>query len=289
MGALRFSRRTNSAEVGNELRMYARTRSQKEGFTTNPFNGSSPGPAGRYTIFMVSRTRQLPGDTGSHPLLHLSSPGGPGLTLNQRSVECIEAKGGGATGSVCQGRVACPRCTEGAYGTMGTYSLIFGSSEDDNSCASQCANASVLVSANITVVEQRTKNTGCAQSRPPPSCLAAQGADHTLHFARDWKVIALRVDGGEVRGYLNGAHAMHPPPLHVTAAAPDIVGLGFGAATMGGGGGAETYGNVDLAELLLYDDALSPQEMDRIGFYLAVKFGISSPSIGLYSKVSKVL
>ena len=286
MGALRFSRRTNSASVGNELRMYTRTRSQKEGFTTNPFNGSSPGPAGRYTIFMVARTRQLPGDTGSHPLLHLTSPGGPGLALHQRSVECIEAKGGGATGSVCQGRVACPRCTEGAYANMGTYSLIFGSREDDNSCASQCSNASVfVVSTNITVVEQKTKNTGCAQSRPPPSCLAAQGADHTLHFARDWKVIALRVDGGEVRGYLNGAHAMHPPPLHVSAAAPDIVGLRLGAATMGG---AETNGNVDLAEFLLYDDALSPQEMDRIGFYLAVKFGISSPIIGLYSQKSSV-
>jgi len=80
--------------------------------------------------------------------------------------------------------------------------------------------------------------------------------------------------------------AMHPPPLHVTAAAPDIVRLRLGAATIGEGGGAETYGNVDLAEFLLYDDALSPQEMDRIGFYLAVKFGISSPIVGLYSQKS---
>ena len=27
----------------------------------------------------------------------------------------------------------------------------------------------------------------------------------------------MRVDDGEARGYINGAHAMHPPPLHVTA------------------------------------------------------------------------
>ena len=36
------------------------------------------------------------------------------------------------------------------------------------------------------------------------------------------------------------------------------------------------FGNVDIAELMIYDAALTQQEMDRIGNYLALKFAISS-------------
>ena len=72
------------------------------------------------------------------PVLELSSAAGPVLVLHQPSVECVPAKGGGASGSSCQGKAECPQCAEGANKVFGAYNVRYGDRYDDNSCRDLC-------------------------------------------------------------------------------------------------------------------------------------------------------
>ena len=252
---VRFRRSGASGSGGQELRMH--TRNGAPVFEKSPFSGGSPGAANRYTLFLVVRTTQVDGDDGNLGVLDL---GQEGMRIYQRAVECEVTKGGGGVGTPCNGQNRCGRCKRDAYKTLSTYSMGYAAATDDNSCAALCVS-------------------GCQADAVPNECGTRPGGG--LHYAAwEWNVLALRADGAEIRGYVNGRHTDNPPPLFLSGFTPATINhFRLGVAGTGPGG-ADEHGNVDVAEVLVYDEALTVQEMDRVGHYLATKFVVAGGGRG---------
>jgi hypothetical protein len=79
-----------------------------------------------------------------------------------------------------------------------------------------------------------------------------QGADA-------WHVVSLRVDGTQVSGYIDGYTASGTPPLYVTGETPAAIEqMRIGMVDVANSAGAG-FGNVDVAEIMVYDKALTMQ------------------------------
>ncbi|KAJ1480770.1 hypothetical protein T484DRAFT_1809543 [Baffinella frigidus] len=117
----------------------------------------------------------------------------------------------------------------------------------------------------------------CDLRAPPAACLSAWGArTQNLQDAESFHVIALNADDVTLNGYIDGYHASGTPPLSVTAtAAAAITQLRLGMVDQGDESNSG-FGSVDVAEMMVYDTALTNQEMDRIGNYLSTKFNLKS-------------
>eukprot|EP00286_Rhodomonas_abbreviata_P001437 CAMPEP_0181288776 /NCGR_PEP_ID=MMETSP1101-20121128/524_1 /TAXON_ID=46948 /ORGANISM="Rhodomonas abbreviata, Strain Caron Lab Isolate" /LENGTH=896 /DNA_ID=CAMNT_0023392943 /DNA_START=287 /DNA_END=2977 /DNA_ORIENTATION=+ len=257
-GVVRFSRTGTNGTIGDFLQMETTSASGTPGFSTNPFTSNS----NSYTIFLVARTRQSDSDTGDHGILNLAlgtaDTTEKGLRLYKPSVTC--KRGSGLSSLSCTG-TACSRCNQGFYHSLGQLNVDFGSgpTTDDNSCNATCTAAG-----------------GCDLTSLPAACLSAFGPTgvQNLQDPELWHIITLKASGGEFQGFIDGFHSSSQPPLYVTgeaAAAVEQFRLGVMDT---GDGSAPSYGNVDIAEILIYDDALTTQEMDRIGNYLAIKFDL---------------
>ena len=255
-GAVRFARSAVDGTAGDFLQMETTAGSGAAGFSTNPF------AANAYTIFLVARTRPGNTDTGQQGILNLakvaSDTTNDGLSIYKDSVVCLNS--GGEPGLGCSG-TTCTRCGASQYTAFGALSAQFGESfvADDNSCSSSCA-------------------AGCSLASPLSACKTLWGPASSQNFQDpdEWRIIALQADGTFLKGYLDGYHASSVPPISVTAAAAaTIAQLRLGVVDQAD----ETnsgFGNVDIAEIMIYDAALTQQEMDRIGNYLSLKFGLSA-------------
>jgi hypothetical protein len=77
------------------------------------------------------------------------------------------------------------------------------------------------------------------------------------------QIITLRASGGSLEGFIDGFHSSSQPPLYVTGeTAASIAQFRLGVVDTGDSS-APSYGSVDIAEILMYDDALTNQELDR--------------------------
>ena len=226
------------------------------GFTTNPLTSNT----NSYTIMMVVRVNQAIADTGDHGILNLalatSDATLKGLSVFVPSVTCLS--GEGLEGLGCSG-TTCTACNSGKYTTFGTFSALFGSTPtaDDNSCNSVCS-------------------AGCDVDSPPAGCLSTWGPTNyqVYHGADAWHTITIRVSGGTMNTYIDGHVASSTAPLTVTgetAAAIEQLRIGLKDAANSASAG---FGSIDVAEILVYDQALTLQEMDRLGNYLSVKFAL---------------
>ena len=94
-------------------------------------------------------------------------------------------------------------------------------------------------------------------------------ADHHPIAWETWYIYAVTIGGpagnATMRGYLNGARIGEVTGLTV----------GWGNTQHLGQAGAVNDGNMDLAEILLYDRVLSDAELLTVTTYLGEKFGIS--------------
>lgn len=257
-GVVRFTRNNTDGTQGQFLQMETTSSSGTAGFTTNPFTSNS----NSYTIFLVARTVQATSDTGDHGILNLAMGTGDateqGLRLVKPSVTCVS--GSGLSTLSCTG-TACTKCNSGAYTNLGQLGVKFGSTptEDENSCNSTCHSSG-----------------GCDISSPPSACLSLLGPTG-VQFLQDpeqWRIITLRADSGTLEGFIDGFHSSSQPPLSVTGETAASVAQFRLGVVMGGDSSSPSYGSVDIAEVLIYDTALTVQEMDRIGNYLANKFDL---------------
>lgn len=77
------------------------------------------------------------------------------------------------------------------------------------------------------------------------------------------QIITLRADSGTLEGFIDGFHSSSQPPLSVTGETAASVAQFRLGVVMGGDSSSPSYGSVDIAEVLIYDTALTVQEMDR--------------------------
>jgi hypothetical protein len=237
-GIVRFTRSAVDGSGGNFLQMETTATSGTAGFTTSPFS------SGKYTLFLVARTQPGTTDTGKQGILNLakaaSDTTNQGLSIYQDSVVCVS--GGGLPGLGCSG-TTCTKCDGSKYKTFSTISATFGDDGvDDNSCTSVCS-------------------AGCNIGSPPTTCSALWGPvnDRTIQSADDWHIITLQADGTSLKGYIDGYHASSQPPISLAATtAAEIAQLRLGIVDQANQADSG-FGNVDIAELMIYDAALTQQ------------------------------
>jgi hypothetical protein len=93
----------------------------------------------------------------------------------------------------------------------------------------------------------------------------------------DWTLVALRGKGHLLEGWVNGRHWMDPPPIYIngTDPWPSVTEMRIGLMDSGGSA-ANGFLDGDIAEIMVYDRALAPQELDRLAHYMAKKFDLKN-------------
>jgi len=105
---------------------------------------------------------------------------------------------------------------------------------------------------------------------------------------KQFRIVSITVDNGASKVYIDGLHDGCNDAATCTVTAPSQIAgatpktfmflkVGMLAAVIGGGQEHElrySYANVDIAEMIIYNTKLSPEEMDRVGNYLSVKFDL---------------
>mmetsp|Transcript_52386 Transcript_52386/g.128028 ORF Transcript_52386/g.128028 Transcript_52386/m.128028 type:complete len:1027 (-) Transcript_52386:827-3907(-) len=178
-----------------------------------------------------------------------------------------------------------PTCPEGKVRQFSTYTGYINSDgkddNGDNGCSTECG-----------------ENGGCSVRRGDygagNTCLAKQGTARTMHDTNQgFKVLAVQIsaDRTAMNAYVNGFHegcdltagidgcagGKITPPVKVSGATAQAYALlKIGALAAAGGAPNANFASMDVGEVLLYQESLTPEEMDRIGQYLADKFGINN-------------
>jgi len=251
-GVVRFSRNNTEGTQGQFLQMET---NGQAGFETNPFQQN------RYTIFLVVRTHQNVGDTGVMGILNLAESSASNslasLSLFSSCTSCVNNSG--LQGLGCSG-TSCPQCEQGRITSFSTLNLEYGEKLDDNSCAAVCS-----------------AQGGCSFSSIPTACLDLWGPSGARSYqsSNNWHIVSLRVNGSLAEGFIDGFVASPTPPLSVVNATPPAIQqLRLGVLDQANRASAG-FGTIDLAELLIYNESLSLQEMDRVGNYLSGKYGLT--------------
>ena len=137
------------------------------------------------------------------------------------------------------------------------------------------------------------------------SCVKKWGSARSLQDPDDrFRVVTIRVSGGTAAEiYIDGLHdgcegadtaagdacSLTSPAAFTGVTAQQLDSLRLGVMSVGPAKGTasstataqlagaltNSFANVDFAEMLIYNKALSPEEMDRVGNYLAVKYDLS--------------
>mmetsp|Transcript_57387 Transcript_57387/g.134769 ORF Transcript_57387/g.134769 Transcript_57387/m.134769 type:complete len:1427 (-) Transcript_57387:352-4632(-) len=165
-----------------------------------------------------------------------------------------------------------PDCNQGTYRQFSTVSAYYGGVQDeDNGCATECEAAG---GCDPTAADFGANNT----------CVKKWGSRRRLQDPdKGWKVITVKASGANMQVFVDGVHGgcenadacTIVPPVDITGATP-VTLSSFRLGLMAAEGSADAdFASMDMAEVMVYDKALSVQEMDRIGNYLATKYHVS--------------
>eukprot|EP00286_Rhodomonas_abbreviata_P018119 CAMPEP_0181305178 /NCGR_PEP_ID=MMETSP1101-20121128/9575_1 /TAXON_ID=46948 /ORGANISM="Rhodomonas abbreviata, Strain Caron Lab Isolate" /LENGTH=1380 /DNA_ID=CAMNT_0023411045 /DNA_START=444 /DNA_END=4586 /DNA_ORIENTATION=+ len=165
-----------------------------------------------------------------------------------------------------------PGCQQGTFRQMSTMTAYYGGVKDDDGdpgCDSECYS-------------------GCdptAAQYGNSSCVKKWGSRRQLQDPDSaWRVVSVLVSGGTAKVYVDGVHdgcesadgCSIVPPVDISGATPvtlESLRIGLMSAA---GATDQAFASMDLAELLVYNTALSSQELDRIGNYLAKKYKVDN-------------
>jgi len=167
-----------------------------------------------------------------------------------------------------------PDCPPSTTRQLSTLSAYYGGVADDagdSGCGSECGAAGGCDPAGGKF------GTG-------GTCANKWGSGRALQDpSAKWRIVALVASGNELRGYVDGLHdgcaaasgpcSVAPPMAITTATAVALNNLRLGLMDTQALAGTD-YATMDLAEMMVYDRALTAPELDRVGNYLATKFDL---------------
>ena len=276
--ALHFRRKDTDGGRGKFMYMYTML-GDKQGFqdeSRNPFASQSDqcsnvpsyrGAPKEFTIFVVVKTFSKPGDRYFHGILNIiggsASDRWKGLSIFKNSATCSSGK--------------TPSCH--AYTSFSALDMVFGVNQRRAylDCSEYCGRQACSLS--VAQLEGR-RDCSCAAEQPHAACVESWGPDGARH-AQDpdvaWRLVSIRVRDQRVEGFIDGFHASPKPPLLFENEDAFELTKQFRIGLLDEPGSARSgFLNGDIAEMLIYNKALTNQEMDRIANYLTVKFKLSS-------------
>ena len=229
------------------------------------------GMAGEFTLFLVAKTFSHPGDRYFHGLLNIisSTPADQwkGLSVYKNSATCVRGQS--------------PDCSSG-FTSFSALNMVHGADAKQvfTDCSQHCGRQACSLTG-----EQLLKNPdcachpyhiheGCAESLGP------EGARHLQDPDAEWRLISIRSRdrgalGAFVEGFIDGFHASPQPPFvfrNTRFEQMEQMRIGL----MDQAGSAQmNFLNGDIAELLIYNKALTTPEMDRIANYLKNKYNLN--------------
>jgi len=175
-----------------------------------------------------------------------------------------------------------PNCPRGKVKQFSTYNAYLNNVNDNNGCQSECATATQLG------CNRQTGDLGAGYT-----CSDKQGTQQKMHDANEgFKIVAVTINAARTafKGYVNGFHegcdyrqgfdgcaaSKIVPPLYGTAAtAPTAFArMKIGALSVANAAPVTGISSMDVAEMMVYSQELTPEELDRIGNYLADKYAI---------------
>jgi hypothetical protein len=156
-----------------------------------------------------------------------------------------------------------PDCPPSTTRQLSTLSAYYGGVADDagdSGCGSECgaAGGCDLASGKFGAGGTCANKWGSGRALQDPSA--------------EWRVVALVASGNELRGYVDGLHdgcaaasgpcAVAPPVAITTATAVALNNLRLGLMDTQASA-ATDFATMDLAEMMVYDRALTAPELDR--------------------------
>jgi len=252
--------------------MYKNSTLDETGFLSNPFESKSGADDKSFTILLVARTQQAAGDTGDMGILRLSegasTAGEGGMFVAKSCSTCITA--GGTAPNCFQGKYGKLSTLNAGYGTTPAAAALSGDQLDENHCAAECAS-------------------GCDLNNIPAACKARWGPSGSQNLQdpdKSFRIVAVRAtptpaDTSKVKlsVFIDGFHASSQPPMYITGSAgggetaPSVAHMLLGVKSMNNGTLAQ-YLRGDIAEMLVYDAALTNAELDRLGNYVSSKYAL---------------
>eukprot|EP00284_Hemiselmis_tepida_P019042 CAMPEP_0174917174 /NCGR_PEP_ID=MMETSP1355-20121228/2297_1 /TAXON_ID=464990 /ORGANISM="Hemiselmis tepida, Strain CCMP443" /LENGTH=1565 /DNA_ID=CAMNT_0016162241 /DNA_START=78 /DNA_END=4771 /DNA_ORIENTATION=+ len=176
-----------------------------------------------------------------------------------------------------------PNCPRGKVKQFGTFNAYLNDQNDNNGCQTECATATQLG------CNSQTSDYGSGTT-----CADKQGTLHKMVDANEgFKIVAVTIPAARTtfKGYVNGFHegcdyrqgtdgcaaGKIVPPLQTASAATAATAFArmkLGSLSVANAAPVTGFASMDMAEMMVYSQVLTPEELDRIGFYLANKYGI---------------
>lgn len=275
--SLRFRRKNLDGSKGKFMYMYT-SLGDKTGFQKqahNPFGGNSDAcssmPAYRgakkeFTLFLVAKTFSMPGDINFHGILNIIGGSGSdrwrGLSLFKNSATCVVGR--------------TPACANG-FTSFSALDMVFGDTPKwaYTDCSLLCGRQGCAFTG-IELSKLGKKDCSCSISNPNVACLESwgpPGAQNLQDPDAEWRLISIRGRDKLLEGFIDGYHASPKPPLVFKNEEIFESVEQFRLGLLDEPGAARNnFLNGDIAEMLIYNKALTNQEMDRITNYLKNKF-----------------
>jgi len=279
---LRFKRQNTLGTQGKFMYMYTNTLDgDKKGFqdeARNPFatksSESSNVPSYRgvdkeMTLFVVVKTFSEPGDRDFHGIFNV---------VGKKRLDRWKGMSIFKNSPTCAGRGKTPTCIEG-FTSFSALNMVFGVQPkySYNDCSTVCGRQGCA----LTSLEMLTRrDCSCPISTPHPACLdtlGPPGFQHLQNPDNEWRLISVRTRDKKVEGFLDGYHASPKSPfLYENEDYFELVDqLRIGVLDEPESA-SRNFLNGEIAEILIYNKALTTQEMDRIANYLTTKFALKN-------------
>ena len=290
--ALRFKRKDTAGSQGKFLYLYTMLGDTpvtlpstlpssappplgKQGFedeTRNPFASKSHlgsvvpsyrGAPEEFTLFLVVKTFSNAGDRNFHGLLNII-----GSNRDHRWKGFQLFKNSATKGN-------------DGFTSFSALNMIFGVGVkyDYSDCSTHCGRQACALTAQ-QLKDLGKRDCSCLQANPHAACLQSlgpPGAQHLQDPDYEWRLVTVRARRHRVEGFIDGFHASSQPPLLIEGQESfelvDQLRIGLLDDPESA---RSNFLNGDVAELLIYNKALTVQEMDRLANYLKVKYNLHS-------------